>query len=76
MTTMYYLQHLIRRSATDENVKNIGIYSSEPLVARAVARKRLEPGFSDPRGEFFYETYTLDEDFWPRKPVRVWYKVP
>ena len=72
MTTMYQLNHIIRRAHDDEDVKDIGIYTSVALLKRAIARKRLEPGFSDPRGEFFYDIYPLDEDLWPRTPARVW----
>ena len=72
MTTMYQLKHIIRRAPDDEDTKAIGLYTSLALLERAIERKRVEPGFSDPRGEFFYEIYPLDEDFWPRTPKRVW----
>ena len=72
MTTMYQLQHIIRRALDDQDVKAIGLYTSEALLKRVIERKRSEPGFSDPRGQFFYDAYSLDEDFWPRKPERIW----
>ena len=73
MTDVFVLHHVIIYDATEENAKLIGIYSSDAQGRLAIERLKKQPGFSDPRGDFHLEAYTLDMDHWsegfgPGKP--------
>jgi hypothetical protein len=48
----------------DEDLKVIGIYSSESQAEAAIARTRLLKGFRDEPDCFVVSGYTLDVDKW------------
>ena len=59
-----FLHHVINQNSIEENVKLIGIYSSESEGRLAIKRLKDKPGFSDLRGQFQLEAYALDMDHW------------
>ena len=61
MDRAYLLQH---ENALNEDVKVIGLYSSEASAKGAVERLRAQPGFSDYPDGFSIDLYELDEDHW------------
>lgn len=60
---VYILQHTAR-IGKDEDVKTIGIYSTEQHAGSAVERVREKPSFREPDGEFNIGPYVLDQDYW------------
>ena len=64
INSVFVLQHVAREDAPDEDVKFIGVYSTQALAEGAVARLVVQPGFRDyPRG-FHIDEYAVDEDNW------------
>ena len=61
MESAFLLQH--ERPDT-EDVKVIGLYSSEAAARAAIERLRLQPGFSDYPNGFTIDRYKLDQDNW------------
>lgn len=47
-----------------DDVKLLGIYSSEAVAEERIHRARLLPGFADEPDCFQIEEYELDEDHW------------
>lgn len=47
-----------------DNVKLIGVYSSEQTVDSAIDRARLREGFRDEPDCFYSAPFTIDEDNW------------
>ncbi|QIM20394.1 hypothetical protein G7075_03270 [Phycicoccus sp. HDW14] len=47
-----------------DDVKLIGVYSSERSAESAIARASLREGFRDEPECFYFGTYTVDEDHW------------
>lgn len=70
MTVVFVLQHVHVFEEGGEDVKMLGVYSSETRAADAIARYKILPGFSDspnlasPESDqgFHITPYTLDED--------------
>ncbi|MFI9152366.1 hypothetical protein [Streptomyces sp. NPDC053367] len=54
-----------------DDVKLLGIYSSEAVAEERARRARLLPGFADEPDCFQIEEYDLDEDHWTEGFVRV-----
>jgi homoserine kinase type II len=64
MTTVFIVQHGYEDDAGCEEVKFIGVYSSEASAQAAVGRLRSQPGFRDRPGDFYIDPYVLDQDHW------------
>jgi hypothetical protein len=64
MNRIYVLQHVAREDHSDEDVKLIGIYSTENSAARAVNRLKDQPGFRDYPDGFKTDPYDVDKDHW------------
>ena len=64
MDAVYVVQHVHIINDDEEDVKMIGVYSTEQLGHEAVARLRLQPGFCDVPAGFHVERYELDKDHW------------
>ncbi len=65
MQSVYVLHHV--RPETEEmmeDVKLIGVYSSEALAWAAINRLRSQPGFRDYPDDFSIEPYKVDRDNW------------
>ena len=61
---VFVVQHVHEISADDEDVKLIGVYTTEETARAAVVRLSLQPGFRDTASGFRVDRYTLDEDHW------------
>jgi len=47
-----------------EEVKMVGVYSTEDAAKSAIERLRRQPGFCDTTDGFHVDRYCLDEDHW------------
>lgn len=61
MDRAYLLQH---ENPLNEDVKVIGLYSSEASAREAIARLQAQPGFCDYPDGFSIDLYELDRDHW------------
>jgi len=61
---LFVVQHLHVLNDGEEDVKFIGVYSSQEAAQKAVDRLKLKPGFCDTPEGFSIDPYTLDEDNW------------
>lgn len=68
---VYILQHLHIIDDDCEDVKLIGIYSSEANAAAGLERVRHMPGFCDDPSGFSIACYKVDEDHWAEGYVTV-----
>ncbi|HEX9997704.1 MAG TPA: hypothetical protein VGB45_11215 [Abditibacterium sp.] len=64
MQIAYVVQHVHIIEEDDEDVKMIGVYSTEILAQEAIERLRLLPGFCDAPDGFTIDHYDLDADNW------------
>lgn len=60
---VYLVQH-VHEMDDDEDVKVIGIYSSQKNAEAAVERLKLIQGFKDAKEGFYIDEYKLDHDHW------------
>lgn len=68
---VWVVQHVAREDSDDEDVKFIGVYSSEGNAEKAVQRLRSQPGFRDDPTSFHIDEYHLDQDHWTEGFVTV-----
>ncbi len=61
---VFVVQHVHEMEDSEEDVKMIGVYSTQGTAEQAVARLQLQPGFSDVPEGFCIDRYSLDEDHW------------
>jgi homoserine kinase type II len=61
---VFLLQHARTTADGSEDVKIIGIYSSEDTGRAAIARLASVKGFARGDGEFTLDAYELDRDHW------------
>ena len=64
MKYVYVVQHLHSFPDGTEDVKFIGVYSSELEAKNAVNRLRLVSGFSSHPEGFSVDRYEIDKDHW------------
>jgi len=64
VNAVYLVQHAYEDAAGCDEVKLIGIYSSEAAAKAAVDRLRKQPGFRDRPNDFHVEACELDKDHW------------
>ena len=64
MTKVYVLHHAHEFDDGSEDVKLIGIYSTERRAKAAIRRLVNQPGFRDLPEGFNVADYNLDEDNW------------
>jgi hypothetical protein len=62
MSVVFVVQHLHVQEDGAEDVKFIGVYSSQHAAEQAVERSKLKPGFCDVPDGFSIDQYALDED--------------
>ena len=60
---IYVVQH-VHEVDDDENVKMIGVYSTEDEAKAAVSRASTKPGFRDHPDAFQISRYELNKDHW------------
>jgi len=62
--TVFVLQHVRRYGDDEENVKFIGVYSSQSAADSAIRRLSIQPGFKDSPDGFAVDEYEIDKDHW------------
>lgn len=68
---VFVVQHVHELKGDDEDVKLIGVYSTEENARAAVARLSLQPGFRESASGFHVDRYTVDKDHWAEGFVTV-----
>ena len=63
-TKVFVLQHVHPLSEGGEDVKFIGVYSTEAAGREAIDALSTQPGFSDFPGGFNLSSYELDVTHW------------
>lgn len=81
MKSVFVVQHIHTLPGGEEDIKLVGVYSSEALALKAVARVAIQPGFRDdpvvvdPDGDdtdgFHIGKYVIDVDHWTEGFVTV-----
>ncbi|HEY6879330.1 MAG TPA: hypothetical protein VI299_14990 [Polyangiales bacterium] len=61
---VYAVWHTHQRDEDDEDIKFIGVYSTEDLAHGAVTQLRAQPGFRDAPEGFHVSTYMVNETHW------------
>lgn len=64
MGQVFLVYHVRVLNDDEEDVKLLGVYSTEKHAADAVERARRLPGFSDAPEGFIIDRYVVDEDHW------------
>jgi hypothetical protein len=64
MKTVFLLHHVRELSAGREDVKLIGVFSTEAKAHAAFERLKLQPGFRESVSGFQVNRYTIDEVAW------------
>lgn len=64
MTSVYVLQHVHELADGTEDVKFIGVYSSQQNAQAAAERLRPAVGFADTPDGFHIDEYRIDHDQW------------
>lgn len=68
---VFVLQHVHIFDDGKEDVKMIGVYSSQEQAEAAIERLRAKPGFSDALEGFSKDRYIVNEDNWTEGYVSV-----
>lgn len=61
---VFILTHVHEAWPGHEDIKIIGIYSTQAKAEAAVARTKLLPGFESVPEGFHIDVYPLDQDHW------------
>lgn len=70
---VFVVQHVHELADDREDVKLIGVYSSQASAEAAVERLRAQPGFVDAPDGFHIDRYELDRDHWTEGYFTYWY---
>jgi hypothetical protein len=68
---VYVVEHIHLIDDEQEDIKMIGVYSTQALAEQAIARLCVQPGFRDTPEGFHASRYTIDEDHWTQGYVTV-----
>jgi len=68
---VFVVEHVHEMEEDNEEVKLIGVYSTEESARAAVARLSLQPGFRESPSGFHVDRYTVDKDHWAEGFVTV-----
>lgn len=68
---VYVLQHVHKLEVDNEDVKLIGVYSTEDQAITAIERMISLPGFRKAPDGFHIDGYELDQDHWTEGYVTV-----
>jgi hypothetical protein len=68
---VFVLQHVHNFDDGKEDVKMIGVYSSQEQAEAAIGRLCAKPGFSDALEGFSIDRYVVNEDNWTEGYVSV-----
>jgi hypothetical protein len=69
---VFLLEHIHEIESGEENVKTIGIYSSEESAKQAIIRLSTQPGFNNNVKGFSIDCYELDQDNWTEGFITTW----
>jgi hypothetical protein len=61
---IFILTHVLELSEDQEDVKLIGVYSTQEQAEAARGRAQQRPGFAEHADTFFIQAYELDRDHW------------
>jgi hypothetical protein len=61
---VFVVQHVHEQEDGEEDVKMIGVYSSQSVAQEAVTRLSIQPGFCDLPQGFCIDRYSVDQDHW------------
>jgi len=64
MEFVFLLQHVAREDEVDEDVKTIGVFSSEDTARSAIDQLRNMPGFRDFPSSFVISRKLVDQVSW------------
>jgi hypothetical protein len=64
LRSVYLLQHVAREDTDNEDIKTLGIYSSQGKAQAAIKRLVKLSGFRRFPDSFYTDRYTLDQDEW------------
>jgi len=64
MKKVYIAQHVHSLEDDREDVKFVGVYSSNENAQAAIKRSSQAPGFSDAPAGFHIDEYQVDKDQW------------
>jgi hypothetical protein len=62
--SVFVLQHIHSLDEEREDIKLIGVYSSQEEAEKAITRMRLQPGFCDTPEGFAISKIILNKDYW------------
>lgn len=68
---VFVLTHVHEISPEQDDIKFLGVYSTEAKARSATARAKLLPGFQQIPEGFHVDAYELDKDYWPEGFVTV-----
>jgi hypothetical protein len=68
---VFVLQHVHTFDEGEEDVKMIGVYSSQEQAEAAIERLSAKPGFRDAQEGFAVDRYVVNEDCWTEGYVTV-----
>ncbi len=64
MEKVFVVKHMYESGKDEEEVKMIGVYSTQNLAQAAVERLRSMPGFQNFPDGFSIGPYIVDKDYW------------
>lgn len=64
MTKVFLVTHVHEELGGEEDVKIIGIFTSDASARTAVDRAKQRPGFSEAIDGFHIDAYELDKEQW------------
>ena len=64
MEYVYILWHIHKLSNDEDDLKVIGVYSSELKAQKKISEYKLIPGFKDSPEGFEIAAYKIDSDHW------------
>ncbi len=61
---MHVLQHTHVLGSEDEDIKLIGVYSTEEKAKKTIVKLSSQPGFKKSQNGFSIDKYEIDKDHW------------
>jgi hypothetical protein len=59
-----YVLHHINELENEDDIKLIGVYSTEEKAKQAISKLSSQPGFVQSKEGFHIEKYEIDKDHW------------
>jgi len=64
MKVVYILHHVTVYSEVEEDVKLIGVFSTEVAAQKVIKELETKPGFVNAKDGFEIDKYVVDQYFW------------